>query len=181
MQAQAIGQRGIDIHGFLGDTALLVRTHELQGAHIVQAVGQLDEEHAHVLVHGQDHLADVLGLLLFLAVKGEHADLGHAVHNVGHVFAKGLVQVFDSGLGVLHRVMQEPCGHGSAVQAHVGQRIGCGQGVGEVGLSGLTGLARVGGGGKDVGLAHQFHIFRALVLAHFVENVLNADHRACIL
>ena len=37
----------------------------LERAHVVQAVGQLDEHDADVVHHGQHHLAQVLGLLLF--------------------------------------------------------------------------------------------------------------------
>ena len=36
----------------------------LQRAHVVQAVGELDQDDADVVDHGQEHLAEVLGLAL---------------------------------------------------------------------------------------------------------------------
>ena len=54
LHAHAAGERRIDIDGFLGDPRSLVRHHELQRAHIMQAVGELDEKHANVFNHGQE-------------------------------------------------------------------------------------------------------------------------------
>src|SRR5207253_4400378 len=47
------------------DAPLLVRLQVLQRAHVVQAVGKLDQHDAHVRHHRQQHLADVLGLARF--------------------------------------------------------------------------------------------------------------------
>ena len=33
-----------------------------KGAHVVQAVGELDQEHAHVVGDGEQELAEILGL-----------------------------------------------------------------------------------------------------------------------
>ena len=72
--------------------------------------------------HGKDHLADVFRLRLFLGVEGHHVDLGHAVHDVGHLFAEQLVELVDGGIGVFHGVVQQARGHGVLVEAHFGQR-----------------------------------------------------------
>ena len=64
--AQAIGQGRIYFNCLLGDALLLVLPHVLEGAHIVQAVCQLDHDDPDVLGHGQEHLAVVLQLHLFL-------------------------------------------------------------------------------------------------------------------
>ena len=69
--AQPIGQRRVDLHRLLGDAPLLVGRQILERPHVVQAIGQLDEHHADVLGHGQEHLAHVLGpdALLRAAVR----------------------------------------------------------------------------------------------------------------
>ena len=63
LDAQAVGQGRIDLERLLGLLELLVLAQIAEGAHVVQPVGQLDEDHPDVLRHGDDHLADVLGLL----------------------------------------------------------------------------------------------------------------------
>ena len=39
IQPQAVGQRGVNVHGFLGYTLLFVCFLKIKGAHVVQAVG----------------------------------------------------------------------------------------------------------------------------------------------
>ena len=62
IQAQAVGQRGIDVERLAGNLVLLVGGHGREGAHVVKAVGHLDEHDAHVFGHGEKQLAEVLGL-----------------------------------------------------------------------------------------------------------------------
>ena len=62
LDTHAAGKRRVDVEGLLGDALALLRRHELQGAHVVQAVGELDQEHAHVVGNGQKQLAEVLAL-----------------------------------------------------------------------------------------------------------------------
>ncbi len=59
---EAVRQRRDDLEGFLGLLRLLLRRQEAHGAHVVQAVGHLDHQYARVTRHGNDHLADGLGL-----------------------------------------------------------------------------------------------------------------------
>ncbi len=176
VQAQAVGQGRVDVHGLLGDAALLVGLLEIKGAHVVQAVGQLDHQHAHVMAHGQDHLADVLGLRLFLVLEDDHADLGDTVHDVGHIFAELVVDLFDGGAGVLHRIVQQARRHRGLVETHVGQGIGHGQRMGQIGLARKARLPRVGCGGEHIGLLDQLQIGVMVVGRHLVENFLNANH-----
>ena len=60
LHAHAPGERRIDLHRLLGDARALLLRHELDGAHVVQAVGELDEEHADVLGDGEQQLSQVL-------------------------------------------------------------------------------------------------------------------------
>jgi hypothetical protein len=43
----------------------------LERPHVVQAVRELDQDHADVLGHGEDHLAEVLGLLFLRGLEGD--------------------------------------------------------------------------------------------------------------
>ena len=100
--AQAVGQRCINLQRLLGDLLLPLFRQRRQGAHVVQPVGQLDEHHADVINHGQQHLADVFRLALFLAGQIDHADLGDAFHNVRHLRSELALNVFLFGRGVFH-------------------------------------------------------------------------------
>src|SRR5690242_20921846 len=42
---RSVGQRGVDVEGLAGDLAALGLRKRLERAHVVQAVGQLDEDH----------------------------------------------------------------------------------------------------------------------------------------
>ncbi len=70
VDTQAGRQGGIDIQGLPGRCHLLVRLLEFHGPHIVEAVGQLDQDHPDVPGHGQEHLAEILGLHLLLGGIG---------------------------------------------------------------------------------------------------------------
>ena len=63
------------------DPLLLVRRQEAQRAHVVQPVGELDDQHPGVAGHRDDHLADGLGLGGVAVL--DLVQLGHAVDEVG--------------------------------------------------------------------------------------------------
>ena len=52
-EPKAVGQRCVEEGGFTCDLKLLVRLHRAERAHIVQAVGDLDEDHAGIITDGQ--------------------------------------------------------------------------------------------------------------------------------
>ena len=73
VKAQTVGQRRIHEQRLRRDFLLLVGPHVLEGAHVVQAVRQLDQNHPHVVAQRQQHFAEVLGLCT-------GARLEHAAH-----------------------------------------------------------------------------------------------------
>ena len=66
VQTQSMGNRCVNLQRFQGDAAGLDGSHRLHRAHIVQTVGQLDQDHAHIARHRQQHLAKRFGLRLLL-------------------------------------------------------------------------------------------------------------------
>ncbi len=68
---EPLGQRGVDLHRLAGDPLLLVEGQRGQRTHVVEAIGQLDQDDPDVLGHRQEHLPDVLGLLLLVGVGAE--------------------------------------------------------------------------------------------------------------
>ena len=124
MDAQAVGQGGVDVHGLLGDASTLGLLEMMQGAHIVQAVGELDQHHPDVLGHGDEHLAKIFSLLVLVGVKLNLRELGDAVHHEGDLMAKELPHLVYGGQGVLHGVMQEPGGDARFVEPQLGEQVG---------------------------------------------------------
>ena len=169
LHAEAVRERGVDVERLGGDAGLLVGRPGGDRAHVVQPVGELDDEHAQVLGHRHEHLAHRGGLLGLLGVELQAVELGDAVHDLGDVVAEGPPHVVDRQLGVLHRVVQERGGDGHLVETEVGHDAGDGERVVDVLLARfapLLGVRLVGdlvgagdhrGGGFRVAAAERLH------------------------
>jgi hypothetical protein len=86
--AQPMSQGSVDVHGLAGNGQLALRLQIFQGAHVVQPVGQLDQHHAHIRNHGQQHLAHVFGLAVLAIGELDLVYIGDALDNVGHLLAE---------------------------------------------------------------------------------------------
>ena len=54
---ESLGDRRIDVHRLFRFFLLLLRLHKLQCAHIMKAVGKLDNDDTDILCHGEKHLS----------------------------------------------------------------------------------------------------------------------------
>ena len=86
--AETMGERGVDVESLASDGFAAVGLQVLQRTHIVQAVGQLDENHANVGDHGEQHFSHVFGLAVFAVGELDLVDLGDAFDNVRHLIAE---------------------------------------------------------------------------------------------
>ena len=157
--AEAVCERRIDVHRLvrLEDAAVGRQGHE--GAHVVQAVGQLDDHDADVAAHGKEHLAEVERLLGVHRVHLDGGELRDAVDELGHRLAEEVLEVRERGRRVLHRVVEE--GRADDVLVHV-QVVGEDErhldGVVDVGLAASALLVLVELGGEAVGLVDLGHL-----------------------
>ena len=71
---------------------LLLGRQVAERAHVVGAVGELDQDDADVARHREEHLAEVLGLLLLARGEVDLADLGDAVDQAGDLLAEELAR-----------------------------------------------------------------------------------------
>ncbi len=157
-------QGGVDLQRLARDAlALLDVLDEAEGAHVVQAVGQLDHQHPHVARDGQDELAQVLRLADVLGVQLQARQLGHALDQFADLFAEHLVDVLAGGGGVLDHVVQQGRDDGRGVQLVVGEDAGHLDRVGEIGVAGGARLAAVHAHGVDVGAVQQGLVGRRVV------------------
>ncbi len=88
LDTEAVREGRVDVEGLLGDGALAVHGHDRDRAHVVQAVGQLDEQDPPVLGHRDEHLADGGGLLGLFRVELQAVELGDPVDDGGHLGAE---------------------------------------------------------------------------------------------
>ena len=85
LDAEPVGQRRVDVEGLLGRAPLLPLRHHGDGAHVVEPVGQLDDEDPPVVGHGHEHLAHRGRLLGLLRVELEPVELGDPVDDGRHL------------------------------------------------------------------------------------------------
>ena len=142
--AQAVGQRRVDVEDLAGHLLLAFRVGLLHRANDHGPLGQLDQGHAHVVDHRQQHLADVIQLAVLLA---EHrlaggvqagADGGHAQHALDqarHRLAEVPGHFRQGQLPFAHRPVQHRRGQRLRVGPQVGEHIGHLQADGQTALT----------------------------------------------
>ena len=142
--AEPVGQGRVDVQGLARDLPPLNLGQWVERAHVVEPVGQLDEDDPKVLRHRHHHLADVFGLLLLVRAQRDPAQLGHPVHQPGDLRPELFLDRLLGQRGVLDGVVEEGRGQGRGVQLEVGQDRGDLERVVDVVLAGQPALAVVG-------------------------------------
>ena len=140
LDPESVRQRGVDVERFLGDPALLLRRHAAQRAHVVEAVGELDQQHPQVLGHRHEHLAHRRCLLCLARVEPDSFELGDAIDDPGDLVAEVLLDIGEFDLGVLHGVVEECGGDRDLVEADVGHDLGNRKRMVDVALAARPGL-----------------------------------------
>ena len=122
VDAEPVRERREDVERLLRLVDLLLLRQRLQRAHVVEAVGQLDQDHPDVGGHRDHHLPVVLRLLLVAALEGDAGELGDAVDELGDVVAEALAHVVERRGRVLDRVVQQRGADRLRVEAHARRR-----------------------------------------------------------
>ena len=169
VHAEPVGQRREDLQRLPRLALLLLPGQVAQRAHVVQPVGELDDQDPDVTGHGDDHLAHGLGLgdlaVLDLVQLGDPVDQGgDLVTEVGPQLVEGVG-------GVLHRVVQQGRAQRLVVHAQLGQDGGHGERVGDVRVAALALLAGMPVRGHVVGVLDQPDVGLRVGRAH------RLDHR----
>ena len=146
--AEAVRERRVDVEGLLRDAPLLELRQRRHRAHVVEPVGELDEQDADVLGHRHEHLAQRGGLLRLLGVELEAVELGDPVDDLGDLAPEHPLDLVLGDGGVLDRVVEQRGGEGDVVEAEVGEDQRDPERVGDVGLAGAADLLDVGGRGR---------------------------------
>ena len=177
LHAEPFGQRRVYLHRLGGDTAALVEVGEvMQRPHVVQPVGQLDQEHADVVRHRQQELAEILGFAARLRTQLDLRELGDTVDQLRHFLAEEVLDLLQGGDRVLDRVVQQGGDDGGAIQAIFGQDAGNLERMGEVRIARGAGLRAVRHHGKDVGAIQQLLVRSRIVGTDLLDEFILPDH-----
>ena len=131
------------------------RRHVLERAHVVQPVGELDQQHAHVVGDGEQKLAQILGLLGLARDEIELLELGQAFDQMADVGAEHLVDLGAGGRRVLDRVVQQRRRDRRVVELQVGQDGRDFERMGEIRIARGALLLAVRLHGVDIGAVEQ--------------------------
>ena len=117
----------------------------LERAHVVQAVGKLDDDDADILCHGKKHLPQIFRLdLHLLHFVVDLAEFGHPVDQKAHVLAEGLADFIHRHRCVLHDIVQYTGRDRLLVHLEIRQDNADAQRVDDIRLTGLSHLSLMG-------------------------------------
>ena len=153
VEAEALGDRRVDVERLARDGAPARRRHRLDRAHVVRAVGELDEDDAQVPHHREQHLAEALGLRFLAALELDLVELGDGVDQLGDVRAEARGELVLGRRRVFDDVVQDRRDDRVRIEAQVREDRGGGDGMGDVGLAGEALLPLVGRGAELGGFA----------------------------
>ncbi|EKD60839.1 MAG: hypothetical protein ACD_54C00527G0001 [uncultured bacterium] len=176
LHTHATRQRRIDFHGFARLLRLLFRPHRLDGAHVVQPVGQLDQNHPQVFRHCHEQFAEVFRLLRFGRRQLQIGQLGDAIDQFSHLFAEQFRNLGIGGLGVFDGVMQQRGDDGGIIQLLFGQNGRNRHGMRKIRLARLAKLPFVHRVAIGIGAADQVSIATRIVILDKGDEVFNVDH-----
>ena len=174
---QPVGNRRVDVARFLRDLAPPLVRQVVERPHIVEAVGEFHEDDANVVDHGEEHLADALGLALFARRKRNGADLGNTFHDMGDFGTEELADAVDRGQRVFDDVVEEPGGNRDGVELHVSEEVGDRERVDQIRLARMAHLSPVLERRKHVGPAQELDVRIGAVRPDLFDQVLEANHR----
>ena len=176
LHAHAPGERGIDVQRFLRHPGPLLRGHEMQGAHVVQAIRELDEQHPHILGDGQQQLAKIFRLFGALGDEIQLLELGQAIDQARDLGAEEMLDLLLRGGGVLDRVVQDRSHDGGVVKPEVGEDGGDFERMGEIRIARRSLLLTMSLHGVDIGAVQQIFVGVRIVAPHAVNQIVLTHH-----
>ena len=120
LHAQPVRERRVDVERLLRDPLLLPVRQRRERAHVVEPVGQLDDQDPQVLGHRHEHLAHRRGLLLARESNSTRSSFVTPSTMRGDLVAELGLDGVDREPGVLDGVVQQRGGDRDVVEAEIG-------------------------------------------------------------
>ena len=175
--AEAVGDRRVDVAGLLRDLDAALLGQVVERPHVVEPVGELDEDDPDVVHHRQQHLAEVLRLALLARRRSGMAlifvtpSTTWATSGPKSSWIRSIVVRVSSTTS-----WSRPAAMATDVQLHVGEEVGHGQRMDQVGLAGMAHLSPVLEGREHVGAPQQLDVGVRAVSPDLFEQILEANH-----
>ena len=170
LDTEAVRERSVDLEGLVRDLATALLRERREGSHVVEAVGEPDQQDPDVARHRDDHLADVLRLRELAAPELQLVELGEPVDDACDLVAELALDVTEADRGVLDGVVQEGRGQGRRVQAKVGEDPRHRDGMLDVGLAREAVLPLVRILGEPVRALQQLGVGLGVVRANLLQH-----------
>ncbi len=129
VDAEPVRERRVDLQRLLRLLDLLLLAEILDRPHVVQSVGELDQDDADVLRHRHDHLPVVLDLGLLAALEGNPRQLGDTLDQLRDLVPELALDLVERRIGVLDDVVEERCGQRGFVEAELRADLGHAEGM----------------------------------------------------
>ena len=104
---ESVGQRGVDLARFGGNPLLPLGREVLQRPHVVESIGQLDNDDAGVLGNRQQQFAVILGLFLGPAPKGQVGNFGQALDQLSDLGPEFRREVVDADFRIFNDIVEQ--------------------------------------------------------------------------
>ena len=163
VDTEPVRERRVDLERLLRLPHLRLLALVLDRAHVVEPVGELDQDDAHVLRHRDDHLPVVLGLGLLAALEARPGQLRDALDEGRDLVPELDPDVLEVGVRVLDDVVEERRGDRLVVQPQLGADLRGRPRVVDERLARPPDLARVRGGRELEGAGDQLLVDAGVV------------------
>ncbi len=150
--------------------------HEMQGAHVVQAVGKFDEQHARIVGDGEQKLSKALGLLRVFGREVELVELGQSFDEAADLRPEHAVDVVAGDFCVFDGVVQHRSDDRRIVELEIGEDGGDFERMGEIGIAGGALLRPMRFHGEHIGAIEQIFIGLGIVTLHPIDQLVLPDH-----
>ncbi len=152
----------------------------MQRAHVVQPVGELDQQHADVVRHREHQLAQVLGRCSVSVWDLDLRQLGDAVDQPGDLRAEQPLDLVERGDRVLDRVVQDAGDDRLVVELQLGQDAGDLDGMAEIRVARGAQLAAVRLHRKDIGAVQHVLVRIRIVGVNALDEFILTEHVAIV-
>ncbi len=120
----------------------------MQRAHIVQSVGEFDQQHANVIRNGEQELAQVFRRAFVVGLRLNLRQFGDAINQSRDLRAEFDLDFLHRGQRILHRVVEQGGDDGFLIQFQVGHQTGDLNRMAEIRVTAGAFLAAVGEAGS---------------------------------
>ena len=173
IQTQPVGKGRKDVERFAHNLILSRRRHRIEGAHVVESVGDFHQDDANVVAHGEENLLERLRLHRSAVAEDATAHFCHPFDNVRHLFAEEIGDIFAGIVGILHHIVQQSRANGGGSHAHLfTHHLRHGNGVEDIQLSASASHTTVGSFRKVERFGDHLHLFAVTGGEIRVEQVL---------